>query len=94
MKMDYDTGKSLTLQLRNAAMIERDTKVKGRMLAAADQITKAIHLFKAHPDGESLSDLQGLWSNGIRILNSATDPNMIPGGQAGTGTIEMEAMAA
>lgn len=83
---DYKT--SLTLQLRNAAMVERDTKVKERMKYAADRLTAAIKHFWVHPDGEALTDLQCAWSHGVRILNSATDPNGDSGGQSGTGAID------
>jgi hypothetical protein len=89
IKLDtYNTEKSLVKQLRDAAMIEKDTDVKMQMKASADDIWDAIVAMQARRSGDALTHLNGLWVRGIRVLNMATDGKTPPSGQAGV--MEME----
>jgi len=78
--MTYDSKKSLLLQLRDAAKVERDELTRFNMRTAADELDVALRAFKDAPNGSNLAIINGLWARGVRVLGFATaiDPN--PGG--------------
>lgn len=78
--MSYDPHKSLLLQLRDAAMVERNTLTKHQMKEAADGLSVALSAHNVQPNGHNLSVVNGLWSRGVRLLGLATTFDPAPGG--------------
>lgn len=72
----------LLLELRNAAMIERDTMVKFSMQTAADALDVAMRDFKASATDDTLRAVNGAWVHGHRMLDRASPPADHPGGQS------------
>jgi hypothetical protein len=73
----YQADKSLLLQLRDAAKVERDELTRFNMRTVADDLSVAIRAFQTTPTGTNLTTLQGLWVRGIRVLSFANpiDPS-------------------
>lgn len=81
-----ETEQTLLLQLRNAAMQERNELVRYNLKLAADLIDQALTRFTADPTTSRLATLQSEWSNGLRVLGYAGKTSY-PGGN-GSGLTE------
>lgn len=67
----HHPNQPLPAQLRHSAQIEADELVRFKLRTCADEIDLALSAFVFAPSSAALSQLQGVWAAGVRVLGSA-----------------------
>jgi hypothetical protein len=77
------TDKTLLLQLREAARVERDKLIQFNLKLIADELDRDIAAFAKNPTAAALTAVNGKWAQAMRTLSFAGQRNTPGGNGAG-----------
>lgn len=88
-----EPNESLLLRLREAAKTDRDEPIRLLLRRAADNLQDAVGRVAKLPTKDSMTNLNGCWSQAIRALGQAKGPpeNTTHGAGLGEGALLAEA---